>query len=231
MNRGFSLLEFLVASSMFTAIILGGCQYLDGQLHLQKRLLGLTRPEAEMNYRMLVIRSCFNGCARSLQADPFLAEAPVIFPGLGFGKEPEENALSVSCSASAPARFVRETGGLRISNSLDIQPNAIILLAGVTSAGVYGWTYERVNTVTDAGAEKYLETVSLTSHDSPDTGSLIDVQVQGLAFRNGILFWVQPSGELSPFMELDDFHKSIIGRSMTIQWRIGYITAEFEVLP
>lgn len=231
MSRGFSLLEFLVASSLFTGVILGGYEFLDQELRLHKHVLRLTRPEAELNYRMLVVRTFLEDATRGRDTDPFLMPAPAVFPDLQFGQDPEDHAFSIACPIGQPARFVREGGVLRISGAAPLKAGTVILLGGATPAGEYMWDYLRLDSVSSAGADQWLQGASLLNRGLPDFGSLIPVELQGLAFRNGTLYWVQPSGELSPFMDLDDFHCSQIGNLIQINWQNGTIRSAFQVRP
>lgn len=229
MNRGFSLLEFLAASALFIIVVLGGYEFLDREVHLHTRLLRITRPEAGMNYRMIVVRSFFGGITRPLDLDPVLAAAPAAFPDVQFGEAPEARAFSVACPTGKSERFLREGSSLKVAGAEAIKPGTVLLLAGADAADAYCWNYARVDNVTASGADQYLECTSLTHHDSPDIGSLIPVQLQGLAFRDGRVYWVQPSGEWSPFLDVDDFHSSVVGRLLRIEWKIAETNAAFQV--
>lgn len=231
MHRGFSLLEFLVASSIFAGVILGGYEFLDHELRLHRHILRLTRPEAELNYRMLIVRTFLEDATRGREADPFLAQAPAVFPDLQFGQEPEDRAFSVACPIGGPVRFARDGTALRVSGAGPFQAGTVILLAGATDSGEYLWDYLRLEVVTATGVDQLLQGVSLLDRSLPDLGTLIPVELHGLAFRDGTLYWVQPSGTLSPFTDLDDFHCSQIGKLIQINWELGNIRSSFRVQP
>jgi hypothetical protein len=229
MNRGFSLIEFVAASTIFVAVILGGYEFLDREVHLHHRMLALTRPEAELNYRMLLIRSFFKDTTRMFQADTFLSPAPAVFADLQFGQSPEDQALSVACAAGSPERFVREGTRARLSAARPIKAWSILLIAGCDASGAYCWNYERVTTAEIVGPDQYLETASLTDHDGPEIGTLIPVEMHGLVFRDGHLYWIQPSGEWSPFVDLNDFRAVIGPRTVRIHWQRGELRSDFQV--
>lgn len=229
MNRGFSLIEFVAASTIFVAVLLGGYEFLDREVHLHHRMLALTRPETELNYRMLLIRSFFKDATRAFEADTFLSSAPAVFADLQFGQSSEEQTMSVACSAGSPARFVREGTRVRLSAAMPIKTWSIVLMAGSDAAAEYCWNYERVTAAEVVGADQYLETTSLTDHDGPEIGTLIPVEMHGLAFRDGHLYWIQPSGEWSPFVDLNDFRAAIGPRTVRIHWQRGELRSDFEV--
>lgn len=228
---GFSLLEFLAASSIFLALILGGFGFLDREVHLHNRMLRITRPEAELNYRMLLVRSFFDGTTSVFGADPFLGNAPAVFPDLQFGRSPQPHAFSVSHGNGAPQRFVREGPRLRCDATVLVPAGSIILVAGPDPTGAYTWDYERVTNSVIVGSDQYLEASTLAARAPPELGTLMTVDMYGLVYDQGHLYWVQPSGEWSPFVDLDDFTVVLENPTIRIRWRSGAIQSEFKVQP
>lgn len=232
MNRGFSLIEFVVASTLFLAFILAGFRFLDNESYFHKHIVGLTRPEAELNYRRLVVRNFFGGVTERMQRDAFLSQATVVFPDLNFGRMPETTAFSVACPTGDPARYARIGNWLQASASEAPSVGTVVLLAGADADGNYCWDYRRVEEISLLAPNYFMTGSSLSGGNLPDLGTFVPVELQGLAFRDGVLYWVQPSGEMSPFLKpLDQFQCNWNGQLLEIEWRSGRAAASFEVHP
>src|SRR6185295_10121487 len=104
--KGVTLLEFLVAISLFSLILFLSYHSFEEQRSVVNQIESRTRPEEESNYRMLLIKHFVEKSSSRLKVDPFLEGAQIFFPDLSFGSAPQKNAFSIAHVVGEPFPFV-----------------------------------------------------------------------------------------------------------------------------
>lgn len=230
--KGFSLLEFLIATSFLLLMLLSGYQAFDSQLHLSKEMFLRTRPEEESNYRLLVVRNTLNGSSEKQKLDPFLAEVPLFFTDLNFGKQKRADAFSIAIPRNAPRRFQRENDSYRIPLVPSVQIKQLLLLAGVNSKDQFDWNYATVVEVLPESQWQILKLNFLLARDPLDYGALMEAEINGLSFKNNTLYWVTPAGQSEPFFSLlNGFGYEWNQQQLTVSWQAGQIDSKFSLTP
>jgi hypothetical protein len=232
MMKGFSLLEFLIAVSFFFLILLSGYNALDSQSHLFKEMLARTRTEEESNYRLLVLQTILQRSSEKFKADPMLGRAVYFFEDLNFGTEPKSDAFSFAIPIGAPIRFQWDGSLINVSASSNISGKKMVLLAGLGSTEEFEWNYARVLQITKTAELQQLKLQFLLKKNPIQLGSLTEVDINGIVFRNGELFWVSPSGQYEPFFEpVEEFHYEWNSPRLKIFWRTGRNEASLTLTP
>ncbi len=227
--KGFSLLEFVIAAHLCLLILLTGYGLLDREKDFLAQMSRWTRPEQESNYRLLVLRNLLQDSSQQLKRNAFLQNIPFFFTDLNFGKEQRTDAFSFVRPLSGPLWFRREGFWYHIPRSPLLKAGTTLLLGGSDAAGKFQWNFARVLLDDPAGSTQRLKLKFLVSNADIDSGSLIQAEIHGFLWKNQTLYWVSPSGSLSPYFgSLDDFSYDYSGTQVTISWRIGEITAHFR---
>jgi hypothetical protein len=232
MNKGFSLLEFLIATSFFLTMIFTAYKTLATERDLFVEMTARTRPEEESNYRLLVIKAFFQNASASFKRDALLAEAPFFFPDLQFGQLPNPVEFSIARPISDPVPFARDLNLYRVPATLLFTPGTLLLLAGVNPANAFDWNYARVVSSQIIGTEQKLQLQFLLARSQLDSGKLVAVDVHGFSLRNRTLYWISPAGQPAPYFgKLDDFNYQWNNTQLKMSWRKGMITSTFVVTP
>lgn len=232
MMKGFSLLEFLVATSFFFMILISGYNAMDSQNHLLRGMLARTRAEEESNYRLLVLQTVLQGSAEKLKRDPMLAEAVRFFEDLNFGTEPRKDAFSFPVPIGDPIRFEWDGNQITVPSSSTISGKKLLLLAGANGSGAFEWNYARVLQINTFGGMQQLKVQFVLKKDFIQFGSLIEVDVNGIAFQDNSLFWVSPAGQYEPFFEsVEEFRYDWQSPRLRIFWKAGLNDAFLTLMP
>src|SRR5262249_42759633 len=128
--RGFSLLEFVIATSFLCIIFLTGFQVLEAQKMLSNQIASRTQSEEESNYRAVVLKTFFYQAGAVFHGDSLLSQMPYCFPGLDFGLSPSQKSLSVAVPKSASIPFLYDGSKLKISSVFPIQVDQSVAVAG-----------------------------------------------------------------------------------------------------
>lgn len=232
MMKGFSLLEFLIATSFLLVMLLSGYQAIESQWHLSKKMLSRTRPEEESNYRMLVVRNFVHGSTEKQKLDPFLAEVPLFFTDLSFGKTQQKDAFSLAIPRNTPRRFQRENNLYRIPLIPAVKEKQLMLLAGVNSKDQFDWNYATVLQVLIDKQWQTLKLDFLLQRDLMDYGALVEVEINGLSFKNNTLYWISPAGQPEPFFSLlNAFGYEWDQQKLSVFWQAGLIDSKVSMTP
>jgi hypothetical protein len=232
MMKGFSLLEFLVATSFFLTILLSGYQAFDSQSKMFQEMLGRTRTEEESNYRLLVLQTLLQRSSEKFKMDRMLAGAACFFEDLNFGATKREDAFSFAIPQGDPIRFEWNGSGVDIPTSMKISGKKLLLLGGSDSNGKYEWNYARVLQIVSTPGAQQLTLQPLLKKDPIQYGSLIEVEVDGVAFQQEQLFWVSGTGQYEPFFEpVEEFHYEWKSPRLRVMWKAGLNDAFLTLMP
>jgi prepilin-type N-terminal cleavage/methylation domain-containing protein len=228
-NPGFSLLELLVAMSIFGVIIFCGYEALNSDRELFHQMIIRTKPEAESNYRQLLIQGLISHSTEGFKRDPFTEEAPHFFQDLNFGQETTADKFSIVRPTSDPAPFQKE--GSLFRTSAKLKADAVLLLAGCDTGGNFQWNYARISHVSVIGNYQYLALTALSTNDEVQFGSLQQVQVWGFSFHQDTLYLVSPSGSSEPYFAVDSFSYQWNKPLLNLQWQPNLNPISFQVSP
>jgi hypothetical protein len=230
--KGFSLLEFLVAISFFFMILISGYNAFDSQNHLIREMLARTRTEEGSNYRLLVLQAILQGSSEKFKADPLLAEAVCFFEDLNFGLEQRKDAFSFAIPMGEPIQFRWDGSLISVPGSSKISGKKLLLLAGLGSTEAFEWNYAKVLQISTSPGVQQLKLQFLLKKPPIQYGSLIEVDVNGVVFREGGLFWVSPAGQYEPFLEpVTEFQYEWKSRRLRIFWKTGLNDAFLTLVP
>jgi hypothetical protein len=229
--RGFSLLEFVIATTFLCIIFLTGFQVLEAQKLLSTQITGRTQSEEESNYRAMVLKNFFHEVAAAFHRDSLLSKMPFCFPDLNFGLSPSQNSLSIAVPKSASIPFVYDGSKLKISSAFPVQPDQTMALAG-SCADQYCWNYAKVTGIVLNGSVQELTIQPFLNEPVPEGGSLLLVELNGFAFQKDTLFWISPAGANEPFWApLDDFRFDWSGSQVHFYWHAGSNDGDLVVQP
>lgn len=229
--RGFSLLEFMIATSFLSIIFLTGFQVLDAQKMLSTQITSRTQSDEESNYRAVVLKNFLYEAAAVFHSDSILRQMPFCFPDLNFGLSPSQKSLSVAVPKSASIPFVYDGSKLKISSAFPIQVDQTLALAG-SCVDQYCWNYAKVTGVMLSGAVQELTIQPFLTQPMPEAGSLLQVELNGFAFQNDTLYWISPAGANEPFWApLDDFRFEWSGSQVHFYWHAGTNDGDMVVQP
>lgn len=232
MNRGFSLIEFAVATSFFLVLILTGYGAVSTENDLLAAMIARTRPEEESNYRLLVIGAFFQNASAQFKKNFLLQETPFFFPDLQFGQKPVVNEFSIARPLSDPIPFERDLNAYRIPLGIAIQPGNLVVLSGVNGSSNFDWNYARILKVTPDVSSQILNLQFLLARTQLDSGVLAETEIHGFSFRNQYLYWISPKGQPSPYFgKLDAFSYQWSPPQLKIFWQKGLITSDFTIWP
>jgi hypothetical protein len=232
MSKGFSLLEFLIATSFFLTVVFTAYKTAATERDLFLGMIARTRPEEESNYRLLVIKAFFQNVSAAFKKDAMLAEAPFFFPDLQFGQVPNAQEFSIARPLSDPIPFAREVSLYRIPLGIALQPGNLLLLAGVNSANEFDWNYARLIRIQTGTTDQKLQMFFLLARSQLDSGKLVPVDLHGFSLRNQTLYWISPAGQPAPYFgKLDDFSYQWNNVQLKMGWRKGLISSSFVVTP
>jgi len=228
MMKGFSLLEFLVATTLFFSIVFAGYASWNSEKDLLGEVLQRSRPEEESNYRLLILQNLILNASDGFRQNLFLEKAPFFFPDLDFGQSPVPNAFSVVRPLGPSIRFERAGGAYRIPAVPALNPGSVVVMAGCSDTGQYDWNYARVSSVSVSGNDQNLTLNFFLSRSKLDFGSLMEVEIDGFSYQSQTLYSISPSGQSEPFFgPLDEFQYSWKSPQLRIFWRAGLIEAHF----
>lgn len=227
-HRGFSLLEFMIATTFLMIVIVSGFGALDFERGFIHRMDGRTAFEQESNYRMTVIKALLDDSSQRLKPDVFLERAPTCFPGVDFGQEPATDSFSIARPVSRPNRFERDGETFVTERALEDQKH-IVLLAGLDLEASYQWNYGRV-----ASTEPPCRYNIAFLLDKPplEAGALVEVEMYGVQFRNSTVYLLNPGGSGSPFFSrVDSFAYELQPPHVRVQWSRKSVRTEFMLRP
>jgi len=227
--RGFSFLEFLIAAHFCLLLLLTGYGMLDRQTNFLAKMSSWTRPEQESNYRLLLLRNLMQDSSQQLKRNAFLQNVPFFFPDLNFGVDQRKDAFSFARPLSGPVWFRREGTWYHVPKSSSLKAGGTVLLGGSDTGGHFEWNYARVLLVDQSGPTQKLKLKFILAHAEMDSGSLMQTEIHGFVWRSNTLYWVSPSGSLSPFFgPMEEFSYNLSGSQVTIFWRSAGIAAHFR---
>ena len=228
--KGFSLLEFVAATSLFLVIVLFGYQNFDFEQQLSLQILHRTRPEQESNYRLLVLNGLLRNCSEKLKQDPLLENVPVFFSDLALGKEAREDAFSIVRPVGLPEPFVKTGTLYRVPLDSSLQEGKLVAMAGATDEGLFGWNYAKVARLVAKPDQLLLKLDSLKEKPLLLDGSLIEVEFHGFLFRNQTLYWITQSGQTEPFFgPLEGFHYTWKDPQLFLFWETDFVSVQFPI--
>lgn len=232
MSKGFSLLEFLIATSFFLIIVFTAYKTVATERDLFLGMAARTRPEEESNYRLLVIKAFFQNASAAFKKDALLAEAPFFFPDLQFGQVPNPAEFSIARPVSDPVPFVREISLYRIPFGIPLPVGSLLLLAGVNAGNAFDWNYARIISIQTGASDQKLQLHLLLARSQLDSGRLVPVDLHGFSLRNQTLYWISPAGQPAPYFgKLDDFSYVWNSTQLKMAWRKGLVASTFTVTP
>jgi prepilin-type N-terminal cleavage/methylation domain-containing protein len=227
--KGVTLLEFLVAISLFSLILFLSYHSFEEQRSVVNQIESRTRPEEESNYRMLLIKHFIEKSSGRLKADPFLEGAQIFFPDLSFGSEPQKNAFSIAHIVGEPFPFIHSGNSWHVPLTSGVEKKKTYLLAGSDSSGNFGWIYCTADQVSSATDHLTVTFTTLMQGAIPEKGTLIEAEIHGVLLQNHTLFWMSPGGSQQPYFDgLDNFEYTWNNPMLTIAWQKGAIKAEFR---
>jgi prepilin-type N-terminal cleavage/methylation domain-containing protein len=227
--RGVTLLEFLVAISLFSLILFLSYHSFEEQRFVVNQMESRTRPEEESNYRMLLIKHFVEKSSQRLKVDPFLEGAQIFFRDLSFGAEPQKNAFSIAHIVGNPFPFVHSASSWKVPLTSGVERKKTYLLAGSDNSGNFGWTYCIADSVSSGADSLIVNFTPLLQGPILEKGTFIEVEIHGVLFQNHTLFWISPGGSQQPYFDgLDNFEYEWNNPMLTIAWEKGVIKAEFR---
>jgi hypothetical protein len=222
-NRGFSLLEFLVATSFFCIILLAGYEVLDSQQFLLSQMEIRTSADQKSNYRILVLRNLLQDAAAGFQQDGLTEGIPYFFSDLNFGRSEKPASFSVALPRAGPRHFATDpfSGLIQTEPASELKPSTIVALGGQCGDD-FCWNYGRITSTIPAYGMLQLHLDFLVPGEIPSAGALILVELHGFQFANNTLYWISPAGQAEPFWpSLSDFHYEYSSRLLTLSWKTG----------
>jgi hypothetical protein len=226
MMKGFSILEFLISMSLFLFILIYGYSGFD----LESRLIGdmtqRARPDEESNYRLLVVKNLLQDARTPFLRDWRLAQVPIFFTDLNFGKTARSDAFSFAHALGPPVEFVLNSGSLETSQAVPVAKGDLLAAAGTTEDGSFGWTYARV---TDIASPQEFKIKDLLDKPTLLSGCLMKVEMDGFLYRYETLYSVSPAGQNEPFFgPLDSFDYSWSDPQLLVSWKSGFLNCNFR---
>jgi hypothetical protein len=223
---GFSILEFLLGMSLFLFILIYGYSGFDLESRLIGQMTARVRPEEESNYRLLVIKNLLQDARTPFLRDWRLANVPIFFTDLNFGKTLRADAFSVARSEGPPLDFVVNSGWIELSQASSFAKDDLVASAGATDAGTFDWTYAKVSEV--ASPQK-IKVTDLLSRNVVLSGCLMKIEIDGFVYRNNTLYAVSSSGQNEPFFgPLENFTYSWETPQLLISWKSGFMNCSFR---
>ncbi|PWT90337.1 MAG: hypothetical protein C5B54_07350 [Acidobacteria bacterium] len=230
LELGFSLMEFLLASFLFGMIVICCYRAITAQNDFSRNIISRTKPEAESNYRLLILQGLLSNSSNRFKRDPLAEAAPHFFPDLEFGKHPRPDAFTVAVSKADPVRFLREGSLFRTPVNSAWKENVLLLVAGSGIDGSFIWNYARIESV--QSGNQLLQLNFLLPEVSIESGILQEIDLIGLQYQKETLYVVTSSGALEPFFgPLEDFHYEWNQSKATLHWKSGSIQSDFVVTP
>lgn len=230
--RGSTLVEFLCAITFFLTLVLSGYKALDAEMQISQMMIKRTKPEKESNYRLLAFKAFFQSSASRFKKNPVLSEIPYFFSGLDFGQTPLADSFSIVRPLADPAPFTKVGPIWRVPLSSNVAVDTVIVVAGVTTYGIYAWNYGKVLTITPQASELHLELQLFLTEENFTSGFFAPVEVHGFAHNNNALYWIGPSGQPQPyFAPVEAFQYEWNGTRLKISWHAGMIESSFTVTP
>ncbi len=230
--RGSTLVEFLCAITFFLTLVLSGYKALDAEMQISQMMISRTKPEKESNYRLLAFKAFFQSSASRFKKNPALAEVPYFFSGLDFGQTSSADSFSIARPLADPAPFIKVGPIWRVPSGSSVTVDTVVVVAGVTTNGNYGWNYGKVLTITPQASELHLELQLFLAEENFTSGFFAPVEVHGFAHNNNALYWIGPSGQSQPyFAPVEVFQYEWNGTRLKINWHAGMIESSFTVIP
>jgi hypothetical protein len=230
--RGSTLVEFLCAITFFLTLVLSGYKALDAEMQISQMMISRTKPEKESNYRLLAFKAFFQSSASRFKKNPVLTEVPYFFSGLDFGQTPSADSFSIARPLADPAPFIKVGPIWRVPLGSSVAVDTVVVVAGVTTDGNYGWNYGKVLTITPQPSELHLELQLFLGEENFTSGFFAPVEVHGFAHNNDALYWIGPSGQSQPyFSPVETFQYEWNGARLKINWHAGLIESSFTVTP
>jgi len=230
--KGFSLLEFLVATTFFLAILLSGYSAFDSQSKIFQEMLARTRTEEESNYRLLVLQTLLQRSSEKFRTDLMLSHAVTFFEDLSFGSSKKADAFSFAIPQGDPVRFQWNGSGIDIPTSTKITGKKLLLLAGSDSNGEYVWNYARVLQIISIPSAQQVKLQFLLKKNPIQYGSVIEVEIDGVAFQQEQLYWVSGTGQYEPFFEpVEEFHYEWKSPQLKVMWKTGLNDSFLTLMP
>ena len=228
--RGATLLELLVAISLFSIIVFLSYQSFEQQRTTLKSVESRARPETESNFRMLVIKHFLERSSARFKVDPYLENTDVFFPDLSFGIQPDPHKFSAAIAIGQPIRFVRSGSEFLVAAGSPVEKKKTYLLAGCDSTGTFGWRYDTCEQVSTTASGVLMRLKSLQKAPALlEQGTLIETEVNGFVFQNNTLYWVSPGGAMQPyFADLDRFEYIWNKPTLIVTWQKGELQTEFR---
>jgi prepilin-type N-terminal cleavage/methylation domain-containing protein len=228
--RGMTLLELLVAISLFSVIVFVSYHAFEEQRVVLKGMESRARPETESNFRMLVIKHFLERSSGKFRIDPFLEKADFFFPDLSFGSQPESGKFSAAVVTGTPIRFIRSGSNVMVATGSPVEKKKTYLLAGRDSAGSFGWRYDECEQISTTASGIVVTLKSLeTKAPTLENGTLIEIEIHGFAYQNSTLYWISPGGAMQPyFNDLDRFEYTWNKPTLTVTWQKGELQTEFR---
>ncbi len=230
--RGSTLVEFLCATTFFLTLVLSGYKALDAEIQISQMMISRTKPEKESNYRLLAFKAFFQSSASRFKKNPALSEVPYFFSGLDFGQTPSADSFSIARPLADPAPFIKVGPVWRVPAGSPVAIDTVVVVAGVTTNGNYGWNYGKVLTIAPQASELHLELQLFLTEENFTSGFFAPVEVHGFAHNNNALYWIGPSGQFQPyFAPVEAFQYEWNGARLKINWHAGLIESSFTVSP
>jgi hypothetical protein len=228
--RGTTLLEFLVAISLFSVILFLSYHAFEEQRKTLSFVESRARPETESNFRILVLKHVLERSSERLKTDPFLEKAELFFPDLSFGSLPDPKSFSAAIVVGQPIRFIRSGAEIMVASGSAVEKKKTYLLAGSDAKGAFGWRYDLCEQTSNQPAGIILKLKSL--QPSPpvlENGTLIEMEVHGFSYQNNTLYWISPGGAVQPyFAGLDRFEYTWNKPTLIVAWQKGELQTEFR---
>jgi hypothetical protein len=225
-RKGFSILEFLLGMSLFLFLLIYGYSGFDLESRLIGQMTARSRPEEESNYRLLVMKNLLQNARIPFLQDWRLANIPIFFTDLNFGKTLRSDAFSVARSQGPPLEFVENSGWIEMSKASSFAKGDLLALAGASGSGTFDWTFAKVSEV--ASPEK-IKIDDLLSRTAVVSGCLMKIEIDGFLYRKGTLYAVSSSGQNQPFFgPLESFQYSWEAPQLLISWKSGFMNCDFR---
>src|SRR6185295_18998204 len=136
--------------------VLSGYKALDAEMQISQMMISRTKPEKESNYRLLAFKAFFQSSASRFKKNAALSEGPYFFSGLDFGHTPSADSFSIARPLADPAPFIKIGPVWRVPAGSSVAVDTVVVVAGVTTNGNYGWNYGKVLTITPQASELHL---------------------------------------------------------------------------
>ena len=227
--RGLTLMEFMASVSLFLVLLFFGYHAFDSQRRLLNNVNEQIVPEKESNYRLLLIKHFLERSSLRLRVDPLLEGAPIFFPDLKFGTNPQKNAFSIAHVTGIPYSFLRSGAHYRVASGAVLEEDKTFLMAGSDIDGNFSTNYVQADQVWTTTEGLNVRFDSLTTNPEIVKGKLIEVEIHGFLYQNQTLYRISPGGALQPYLSsLDAFQYTIQNQFLTVRWQSGAIQMEFR---